>query len=182
MNFLDIIIVIPLLYGLIKGFLNGLIKEVTELLALIFGIYVAVNFSSYLHPIFIVFLAEYEQFVPIVSFAVLFVLILLATRLLGYFLDKLTKALALGMISKILGSFFGFLKIGIACGFLLVIATEYKLINNQTQNKSVLLTPLKNITKTIIPKINKHKDTFLNKIEKSTKKAKKEINKRVNLQ
>ena len=56
MNYLDIIIVIPLLYGLIKGFSNGLVKEITGLLGLIIGVYVAVNFSSYLYPKFTEFL------------------------------------------------------------------------------------------------------------------------------
>ena len=50
MNYLDIIIVVPLLYGLIKGFSNGLIKEVTTLTALLVGVYVAIKFSLYLEP------------------------------------------------------------------------------------------------------------------------------------
>ena len=32
MNYLDIIIAVPLLYGLIKGFFNGLIKETVSVL------------------------------------------------------------------------------------------------------------------------------------------------------
>ena len=48
MNYLDIVIAIALLYGLVKGFTNGLIKEITGLLGLIIGVYVAINFSSYL--------------------------------------------------------------------------------------------------------------------------------------
>ena len=47
MNYLDIVIAIPLLYGLIKGFTNGLIKEITGLLGLIIGVYVAINSSSF---------------------------------------------------------------------------------------------------------------------------------------
>ena len=50
MNYLDIVIAIPLLYGLLKGFTNGLIKEITGLLGLIIGVYAAINFSAYLHP------------------------------------------------------------------------------------------------------------------------------------
>ena len=65
MNSLDIVIAIPLLYGLIKGFTNGLIKEITGLLGLIIGVYIALNFSYYLHPKFEEFLARYEQFVMV---------------------------------------------------------------------------------------------------------------------
>jgi len=182
MNYLDIIIVLPLLYGLIKGFSNGLVKEITGLLGLIIGAYVAINFSSYLHPKFTEFFGGYEQYVPIIAFTTLFVVSILAIRLLGYFLDKLTKVLALGIISKILGSIFGFFKIIVAFSFLLVVLEEYKLINTKTQKESVLLSPLQDVAKIIIPEINKYKDTFLDKVEKNTEKAKKEIDKKVNPQ
>ena len=93
MNYLDIIIVISLFYGLIKGFSNGLVKEITGLLGLIIAVYVAINFSSYLHPRVTGFLGKDEQFVPIIAFTTLFIFGVLAIRLLGYFLDKLTKVL-----------------------------------------------------------------------------------------
>ena len=182
MNYLDIIIVVPLLYGLIKGFSNGLVKEITGLLGLIIGVYVAINFSSYLHPRFTEFLGGYEQFVPIISFVTLLLVSILVIRFLGYFLDKLTKALALGIISRVLGAIFGFFKIVVIFSFLLFIVTEYGLINTQTQKESVLLKPLQDITAIITPEINKHKDTFLDKVEKNTNKAKKEIEKKVNIQ
>jgi hypothetical protein len=66
--------------------------------------------------------------------------------------------------------------------FLLFIVTEYGLINTQTQKESVLLKPLKDVAKIITPEINKHKDTFLDKVEKNTNKAKEEIEKKVNTQ
>ena len=47
MNYLDIIIVVPLLYGFIKGLSNGLVNEVTSLLALFIGVYMAINFSIF---------------------------------------------------------------------------------------------------------------------------------------
>jgi len=182
MNYLDIIIAVPLLYGLIKGFSNGLVKEITGLLGLIIGVYVAINFSSYLYPRFTEFLGGYEQFVPIISFVTLLFVSILVIRLLGYFLDKLTKALALGVISRILGAIFGFFKIAVIFSFLLFIVTEYGLINTQTQKESVLLKPLQDVAAIITPEINKHKDTFLDKVEKNTNKAKEEIEKKVNTQ
>ena len=75
MNYLDIAIAAPLLYGLIKGFSNGLIKEITGLLSLIIGIYIAVNFSILLEPHLSGIFAYYEQFKPIIVFAVLFVVL-----------------------------------------------------------------------------------------------------------
>ena len=47
MNWLDIVLAIPLLWFMYKGFRNGLIIELASLAALILGIYVALHFSFY---------------------------------------------------------------------------------------------------------------------------------------
>jgi membrane protein required for colicin V production len=46
MNYLDIILAIPLLWGLYKGVSKGIIKELASLVALIVGIYGAVHFAD----------------------------------------------------------------------------------------------------------------------------------------
>ena len=137
MNYLDIIIAAPILYGLIKGFFNGLIKEITGLLGLLIGAYIAINFSTYLYPKFTTILVGHEKFIPIISFAVLFFVSLMAIRLLGYFLDKITNFLALGFISKILGATFGGLKIVVILSFILTIADQYDFVYKKTEKESV---------------------------------------------
>jgi membrane protein required for colicin V production len=176
MNYLDIVIAIPLLYGLIKGFTNGLIKEITGLLGLIIGVYVAINFSSYLHPKFEEILGGYEQFIPIIAFATLFIVSVLMIKILGYIIDKLTKALALGFVSRILGAIFGFLKVVVIFSFLLTIASDYNLIDKNTQDESVLLKPIQEVSDLITPEINKHKTIILNKVEKSADEVKNKLN------
>jgi len=176
MNYLDIVIAIPLLYGLIKGFTNGLIKEITGLLGLIIGVYVALNFSFYLHPKFEEVLGGYEQFIPIIAFATLFIVSVLMIKILGYIIDKLTKALALGFVSRILGAIFGFLKVVVIFSFLLAIISDYDLIDKNTQDESVLLKPIQEVSDLITPEINKHKTTILDKVEKSADEVKNKLN------
>jgi len=176
MNYLDIVIAIPLLYGLIKGFTNGLIKEITGLLGLIIGVYVAINFSSYLHPKFEEVLGGYEQFIPIIAFATLFIVSVLMIKILGYIIDKLTKALALGFVSRILGAIFGFLKVVVIFSFLLAIVSDYDLIDKNTQDESVLLKPIQEVSDLITPEINKHKNTILDKVEESADEVKNKLN------
>jgi membrane protein required for colicin V production len=180
MNYLDIIITIPLLYGLIKGFSNGLIKEITGLLGLLAGTYVAINFSSYLYPKFTDFLGGYEQFIPIISFITLFIVSVVMIKIVGYIIDKITKALALGFVSRLLGAFFGILKVVVIYSFLLFLTTDYKLIDKQTQEQSVLIIPLQEFSEIITPEINKHKSNFLEKTKERTEKAKKTIEKKIN--
>ena len=176
MNYLDIVIAIALLYGLVKGFTNGLIKEITGLLGLIIGVYVAINFSSYLHPKFEGIFGGYEQLIPIIAFATLFTVSVLMIKILGYIIDKLTKALALAFVSRILGAIFGFLKVVVIFSFILATVTEYNLIDKNTKEKSVLLKPIQEVSDLIAPEINKHKTTILDKVEKSADEVKNKLN------
>ena len=96
-------------------------------------------------------------------------------KILGYIIDKLTKALALGFVSRILGAIFGFLKIVVIFSFLLVIVADYGLIDNETKEKSVLLQPLQDVSKIITPEINKHKDNIIEKAKEGTEKVKEKL-------
>ncbi|MBE0678885.1 MAG: CvpA family protein, partial [Bacteroidales bacterium] len=46
MNWIDLIILAILAFGLIQGFIDGLIIEIAELAALVLGIYGAIHFSG----------------------------------------------------------------------------------------------------------------------------------------
>ena len=179
MNYLDIAIAVPLLYGLAKGFSNGLIKEITGLLSLIIGIYIAVNFSILLEPYLSGIFGHYEQFKPIIAFTVLFVATSLIIKLIGILANKLTKALALGIISRFLGGIFGLLKIVVIFSFLLFVITDYNLINKNTKEDSVLYKPLADIAAIITPQLKKSQ-LILDKIDESAEKAKKKINQQIN--
>ena len=175
MNYLDIIITVSLLYGLIKGFSNGLVKEVTSLSALFIGLYVALNFSEFLEPKFIDVLDGYQQFVPVLAFGILFLVSVLCIKSLGIVVDKLTKVLALGVFSKIFGGVFGFLKVVVIFSFLLFVITDYNLVDKQAKEDSVLFGPLTEATRIITPQLKKHQ-SILNKIDKGTEKVKEKIN------
>ena len=181
MNYLDIIIAVTLLYGMIKGFSNGLIKEVTSLLALFIGIYVAINFSEYLEPKFIDILDVYQEFVPVIAFGLLFLVSVLCIKAIGFVFDKLTKVMALGVFSRVFGGIFGFLKVVVIFSILLFFITDYNLLNKQTKSGSVLFVPLTEVAKIITPQLKKHQ-FILNKIDKETKKAKEKINQKINFE
>jgi len=175
MNYLDIIIAVPLLYGMIKGFSNGIIIEVTSLLALFIGVYVAINFSEYLEPKFINILDGSQEFVPVFAFVVLFLVSVLCIKILGFFIDKLTKVLALGIFSRIFGAVFGFSKVVVIFSFLLFSFADYNLVDKQSKEDSVLFEPLTDVVKIITPQLEKHQ-SILDKIDEGAKKLKEKIN------
>ncbi|MBC8265362.1 MAG: CvpA family protein [Flavobacteriales bacterium] len=174
MNYLDIAIAAPLLYGLVKGFSNGLIKEITGLLSLVVGIYIALNFSNLLEPHLRGVFDNYEQFKPLLAFAILFISVLLLIKLLGYLADKLTKALALGFLSRIFGGIFGMLKIALIISFLLMIESKFELIPQENKQSAQLYKPTVNLVELLNPHIEKHKG-LLEDFQERTKEAKENI-------
>ena len=155
MNYLDIILSIPLLIGLYKGISRGIIKELASLLALILGIYGAVYFSAQLQPTLQANTSIDEPLLPVIAFVAAFILIVLVVRLLGLMFDKIIKLAALGMISRFFGGVFGVLKTAFIISALLLVFNmlDYyiDLIPNEQKKNSLLYQPISEIVPFLLP-------------------------------
>lgn len=103
-SYIDLIILVPVLYGLYKGFTKGLILSLATLVGLFLGIYGGVKFS---HITSQYLFQEFEIDIPLVAFAVTFLAIMIGVYMLGKLLSKFVDALALGIFNKIAGAIFG---------------------------------------------------------------------------
>ena len=81
MNYLDIALIIPVIYGFVQGFSRGIVKEITSLVSLIIGIYIAVNFSLYLESHLEDFFRDNKELIPIISFALVFAATIIAIKI-----------------------------------------------------------------------------------------------------
>lgn len=155
MNYFDIIIIIPLLWGAFKGFKKGLIIEAASLIALLLGVWGGVKFSS----ISANFLGEMfnisEKLMPLISFSVTFIVIVIAVFLLAKLLERFIKMVALGAINKIGGAAFGVLKFGLIISVLLSlinnINAQIQFIDPKMEESSLLYTPISKIAIVVIP-------------------------------
>ena len=146
MNYLDIIIILPLCWGIFRGVKNGFIIEIATLIALAAGIYGAIKFSSKV--------AEWigqpasidGSYMPIIAFALTFIAIVVAIHIIAFMLDKLVKTVALGLPNRIAGGVFGLIKFaGIVCVFLLLIDkfnARHEFMDPVMTQKSLLYHPM----------------------------------------
>ena len=92
---------------------------------------------------------------PIIAFAVTFIVIVLLVRLLGLILDKIIKLVALGMISRFLGGFFGALKTAFIISALLLVfnTLDYhlELIPDEQKKNSLLYQPISEMVPLLLP-------------------------------
>ncbi len=110
MTWLDIVILLPLLVGLVRGTMRGLITEVIAIAAVILG-FIGAKLWGQLFSQWILTQFTWPQPVcDAVAYALLFLAIAIALNIVGRLISKLLKAINLGWINRALGATFGVLK------------------------------------------------------------------------
>ncbi|MDR1414996.1 MAG: CvpA family protein [Odoribacteraceae bacterium] len=146
MNYLDIILLIPLLYGAARGISRGLVVEIATLLALVLGVYLALRCSDPARVILQEYMMIPPQYSYYVAFAIIFLVVVIVIHLLGKLLTKLLNVIALGLLNRLLGTLFGVLKMTIVvCALLFLfnsIDQQYGLLSAKTKEASWLYLPL----------------------------------------
>lgn len=159
MQTIDIIISVLVVWGVVKGFTRGLISEVAQLAALVLGCIFATRFSFYLSDFLIETFILSDKIVPIISFILIFIGVLLGVIFLAKALTNLTKAIALGWLNRSGGMIFGGLKFLLIAGIILqLIITndmKQKIISAESREKSALLNPTLDFTNFLSPYLKK---------------------------
>ncbi len=155
MNWIDFVIIALLAFGLIQGFINGLIIEIAELAALVLGIWGAIHFSDWTAGKLSGWFDMQSSWTGIIAFAVTFIAIVIGVYLLGKLLDTLLRAMALGFVVKSLGAVFGVLKtaliLSVVFVFLNSIDEKRHFLPSSTISKSFLYNPIADLVPAIFP-------------------------------
>jgi membrane protein required for colicin V production len=155
MNWIDFVIIALLAFGLIQGFIDGLIIEIAKLAALILGIWGAIHFSGWTAGKLYGWFDMQETWTGIVAFAITFIVIVLCINLLGRLLDTIVKSVSLGFVVKTLGAVFGVIKtaliLSVVFVFLNTINEKRHFLPSATIEKSFLYNPIADIIPAIFP-------------------------------
>jgi len=124
MNFIDYIILILAVAFIIDGYRNGIIISLASIAALILGIYIAVHFSNYLDTTLIEHVNPSKKWLPILSFCITFLLVVIAIILVAKLMEKLVDVVGMGFFNHLGGAALGLVKGIILVSILLFIATS----------------------------------------------------------
>lgn len=157
-NYLDFIIAILLLWSAYRGVTKGFLIMAASLLALILGVWGAIRFSSLTAAILISYFSIQTKYLALISFALTFVIIVILVHLLSRALDKLVKAVALGLVNRLAGLLFGMLKTAFLISIFLVILnginSRVPFIPEEHKENSLLYQPLSRLAPAIFPFLN----------------------------
>ncbi|ATA88968.1 hypothetical protein CAPN001_03470 [Capnocytophaga stomatis] len=149
MNTVDVILLIFLGFGLIRGLWRGVIIELASLLAIVLGIYGAIHFSFYIAGILNQHFSFDKSTTEALSFAFTLILIMLAVMLLAKLLTKIVESVSLGFFNRLAGGIFGVLKMAVIAGSLFLMLEKTwqitKWIPEETLLNSVFYEPIKSI-------------------------------------
>ena len=133
-NYIDVIILLPLVYGAYKGFSQGLIVEMSTLFALVLGVFISLRYAVNVEG----FLKDF----------VALPLVIIVMHLLGKLLTKLIDMVSLGLFNKLFGIVLGVLKAAIVVCVVLFIVNaldvRYDFISAKTKGDSLLYKPFVN--------------------------------------
>ena len=159
MFFLDIIVCALLVFAFYKGVVNGLFVELASLISLVLGIYFAVKFSSFVKELLMGFVKWNPNSIQIVAFILTFIVVVIATHLLGKFLTGIANFAFLGWLNKLGGGFFRVLKTVLIVSIVFSVFEKINynnyLAKKETLDNSIFFNPIQKIAGYVFPSIKK---------------------------
>lgn len=110
MSAFDILLLIPLGVGAVKGFQRGLVLEVASLVAFVLGAVGGLALLNDAIPLVRHYVGEAFGLLPLVAFLLVFVAIVWGVHLLGSFVKKAVHLTPLGVLDNVGGGAVGVLK------------------------------------------------------------------------
>ncbi|MBR4740423.1 MAG: CvpA family protein [Bacteroidales bacterium] len=155
MNLLDIILLILLIPGVIRGISKGFLEQVVSLAGIVLSVYMAYHFSE---PV-CTWLAQYitvsDTVLRVIGFAVMLVGVLIIVMFFAKLLTKVADMASLGWVNKVLGFVFSVAVSALILSILIIlfdtINTKFELVKSPVLTDSVLYGHLKDLGYLIFP-------------------------------
>lgn len=157
MNFVDIIIIVPLIYAAWVGFKKGLVIEVFTLLALLVGIYAGIHFSDWTSALIKDNMDIEGKYLPVVAFTLTFLAVGAIVFFAGKMIERMLKVVNLSPLNKVFGLLFGLIKMVYTLSILIILLETYDergdFIPEDVKSESLLYKPVKVTASATIPAI-----------------------------
>ncbi|AZR73661.1 hypothetical protein BBF96_09850 [Anoxybacter fermentans] len=153
---IDLGIILFLLFFLVRGYQQGLIRQAMALIGLLLGLKIASDHYLFLSTLLQTHFYLDKYLANIISFGLIFFLVIIVINLVGWILSGLTKLLFLSFIDRSIGAVIGLIKGGIIVYLILLLISKvpYKQVSDQLE-KSVLAKDLLALTPYIEENLNK---------------------------
>lgn len=165
MNFLDILIAVPLGYLIFKGYKRGLIFELSSLIGIVFGSIVAVRMAH----LFLELLGFEGDSALLIAFFILFVGVVVFALFLGKLIERFVKLIHVGFMNNLAGAVFGLAKgvciVGVLLYFIAIIDLNDVFLKKEIRQTSVLYKPVEKAGSYLVGRIDCYLDERRKEVE-----------------
>jgi len=134
---LDIIVAVILILAIIKGYRQGLIVALFSVIALIIGLAAALKLSVVVAGYIGKAVNVSDKWLPIISFAIVFLIVVLLVRLGAKFIQKTVELAMLGWVNRVGGILLYAALYILIFSVLLFYADQMKFIRPETKIESI---------------------------------------------
>ncbi|MFY0673472.1 MAG: CvpA family protein [Bacteroidia bacterium] len=150
MNVIDLIALLPLAYFVVVGFNKGILKEAFGLAAMVLGIIVTLQFSTYAIDQIRSLKESDSPYLPIFVYLLLFVAVFIVVVYLGKLAEKLLKATSLNIGNRLAGGALGAAKAILIISLLIWLADLANFFDENVKQASISYRYIKQITPLLI--------------------------------
>jgi membrane protein required for colicin V production len=158
MLYLDIIILLFLLWGAYIGYENGFVVQSFTLIALVLGIWAGVELTHAFGEFLINIFAVNSTLAFIGAFTVIFVLVLIIVHFIGSFITNRLSKSTLGTLNRIGGVCFGIIKMAFIVSIFIFIMQRFdvnkKLLPPEKTKKTILYPEIAKIAPAVFSHFN----------------------------
>ncbi len=159
MNWLDAVLIVPLIFGAWRGFKNGLLFEIVMVVIL-----AAAAIGGYhLVDVIVKFVGSHfhyhSKWLPFFVFVGFLVALSIVLFLLRKSLNSLVSLIGMGLLNSLAGMIFGFIKLALIMSLILYFLTPFdtdnKVIPKNIKEHSLLYKPMTETVKLMIPEYSR---------------------------
>lgn len=134
---LDLVLVVIFILAAIKGYQRGLIVGVFSLVAIVIGLAAAIKLSAVVAGYMGKTVKISEAWLPVISFAIVFIIVVLLIRMGANMIQKTVEIALLGWVNRLGGMLLYMVIYGIAFSVILFYAEQVQWVQPNTIQKSI---------------------------------------------
>ena len=178
---LDIVILLPIVYGLGHGLLRGFVREFTSILAILGGVlagkFFAPKFASYMLTV----INMPERAALLLAYVLLFISVALLCKLLAQAFTRFLRKVDLNWLNRLVGATFGVIMwaliVSLVLNLIAFIEPYYPIIKPEAKQQSQLYEPTCRLASVAKSEAEKYLKMYTKELEEEKAKEAKQIDK-----
>ena len=155
MNTLDIVLLLLLIPGIVRGLSRGFLEQAVSLAGVILSVYLAFRFSGAVCERLKEYITVSETLLNVIGFALVLVAVLIVVMIIAKLITRVAEMASLGWLNRVLGLVFSLTIAALILSILLIlfdtVNVKFELVKGPILQESLLYGVLKDIGYFVFP-------------------------------